>query len=500
MTVMSSREPAKIENLQADIVVIGGGGSGLAAAVAAAEKEASVIVLEKRGLGGNSAKAFGIFAAESPVQKQGMIDCRKEDCFKLAMDFAHWRINPKIVRAFIEKSGDTIQWLEEKGTEFDCTPFYPNQIATWHIPKGRGAALIKILAQKCRELGVNLRIRTPVRKIIRGEKGSIVGVLAEAKDREIQITTKSVIIATGGYGGNKNLLKKYCPDYRDNMKCEGVRHTGDGLLMATEMGAATEGLGILLMSGPIPQESGPMTQMKVGVPPKRKRLTLMFLALDPRTIWVNKRGERFADETVGYYHFESSNAVARQPERLSYTTFDSKVVAAMTKQGLILGMGVDVGAQGNELTGLERELKACVDKGVVGVFNTRDEMADWIGADPKVLKTTIDEYNAACDQGYDPIFAKDRKYLLPLRTPPYYAIKCSVNFLNTIGGIKINEHMEVLDRQDNPIPGLYAVGVDTGGWETETYCERLSGSTFGFAVNSGRIAGENAADFISLRS
>ncbi|MFX1563215.1 MAG: FAD-dependent oxidoreductase [Promethearchaeota archaeon] len=114
---------------KADLVVVGGGGAGLAAAVAAAEKGASVIVLEKRGLGGNSALAWGIFAAESPTQRREMIDCRKDDCFKLAMDFAHWNVNPRLVRAFIDKSGNTIQWLEEKGLEFTCIPFYPNQAA-----------------------------------------------------------------------------------------------------------------------------------------------------------------------------------------------------------------------------------------------------------------------------------------------------------------------------------------------------------------------------------
>jgi len=115
----------------------------------------------------------------------------------------------------------------------------------------------------------------------------------------------------------------------------------------------------------------------------------------------------------------------------------------------------------------------------------------------KVLKATIHEYNAASDQGYDPIFAKDRRYLLPLRTPPYYAIRTRSGFHGTIGGIKINEHMELIDNQDKPIPGLYAAGIDTGGWESETYCVVLAGSTFGFAINSGRIAGENAVHYVS---
>ena len=81
---------------------------------------------------------------------------------------------------------------------------------------------------------------------------------------------------------------------------------------------------------------------------------------------------------------------------------------------------------------------------------------------------------------------------MPLRTPPYYAIKCGVDYLDTIGGIKINERMEVLDTQGKAIPGLFAAGIDTGGWVEDTYCMRTTGTTFAFAINSGRIAAENA--------
>jgi fumarate reductase flavoprotein subunit len=110
---------------------------------------------------------------------------------------------------------------------------------------------------------------------------------------------------------------------------------------------------------------------------------------------------------------------------------------------------------------------------------------------------TIEEYNTACGRGRDPLFAKDRRYLLPLRTPPHYAIKWHASYINTIGGIKINEYTEVLDKAERPIPGLYAAGVDSGGWESATYCWQLPGHAFGFAVYSGRIAGENAANFIA---
>lgn len=484
------------KDLVADVTVVGGGGAGLAAALAAAEKGANVVVLEKHAFGGNSALAWGIFAAESPVQKRAMIDCSRDYCFKTAMNFAHWRINPRIVRALIDKSGDTIRWLEEKGLEFTCVPFYPNQIPTYHVPKGRGAALVKILIQKCGELGVQLLANTPAKKVLTSPKGEVTGVLAEQKGEELKIACQSVVIATGGYAGNKELLEKYCPNYRADMERVGLPHKGDGLLMAIEAGAATEGLGAMLMGGPAASDK---VFLKIGNPPKVFKVHLMAIALEPYTVWVNKNGERFIDEAVGFNHYTSSNAVVRQPERVSYTLFDQKIVQAMTEEGLVLGMGLPEGAQGNRLPGLERELRKLAEKELVRVAESWDEIAGWIGADRKVLAAAIEEYNAGCDRGYDRIFAKDRRYLLPLRTPPYYAVKCHVSLLNTIGGIKVNEKMEVISTNGRPIPGLYAAGVDTGGWETETYCDVLSGHAFGFAVNSGRIAGENAADFVRGR-
>ena len=126
---MNSDVTPNTETFETQIVIIGGGGSGLSAAVAAAEKGAEVVLLEKRSkLGGTSAMAQGLFGAESSVQKRLKIDARRDELFKMAMKFAHWSINPRIVRAFIDKSGDTIRWLEEKGLTFDVPPYYPNQV------------------------------------------------------------------------------------------------------------------------------------------------------------------------------------------------------------------------------------------------------------------------------------------------------------------------------------------------------------------------------------
>ena len=141
----------KDEKLKADLVVIGGGGAGLAAAVAAAEKGARVIVLEKRNCtGGNTALATMLFAAESPVQKRAMVDASKDELFSAVMDWAHWKIDPRIIRAFINRSGDTIRWLEEQGCVFELMTFFPNQTPVVTHRQQRRAAVADALRQQLR--------------------------------------------------------------------------------------------------------------------------------------------------------------------------------------------------------------------------------------------------------------------------------------------------------------------------------------------------------------
>jgi len=492
---MISSRTVKTEDLVADIVVIGGGGAGLAAARAAAEKGAGVVVLDKRGLGGSSAMSFGIFAVESPVQQRQNIASSKDDYFKQTIEYYQWRVNPRILRTFIDKSGDTIRWLEEKGMEFMLfadgdIPKEEQKVLTWHVPPTGGVEIIQSLAKTCRELGVQILLHTPARKILTSANGEITGVLAKAKGTAITIKTKSVIIATGGFGGNRRWLKKYCPEYRDNMVCLGQLNMGDGLAMATGIGAGTDGLGQLLLSGPVYMHD---IYYDFTPGPDPIRLPLEGGSHQPNMLWVNKRGERFIDESVGHHHV-FDHAIARQPDGFVYSLMDQTLLEKIGERYSHSPGPGKIKAGPRRLFGQEAE----ANKDPVKVADSLTEMAKWIGADPEVLIATVAEYNAVCDKGFDDVFMKAPQYLIPLRTPPFYAIRWHASFQNTIGGIKINEHFEVLDKLDKPLPGVYAAGVDTGGWETETHYPKLTGHAFGYAVNSGRIAGENAAEFVNV--
>jgi fumarate reductase flavoprotein subunit len=177
-----------------------------------------------------------------------------------------------------------------------------------------------------------------------------------------------------------------------------------------------------------------------------------------------------------------------------YSLFDDKIRHDVEGRGMLVGRGwgKDENAQRKAVPGFEEVLRRRDAMGgdtLVKISDTWDGIADWIGAAPEVLKAEIEAYNNYCDHGYDEDFLKERKYLKPLRQPPYYAIRGITSFGGTLGGIKVNEHMEALDTQYNVIPGLFVAGVIADGGAG---CV----SPFGFAMNSGRIAGESAADYV----
>ena len=480
---VNSKETPK--NLAADVVVIGSGG-GLAAAVAAAEEGAGVILLEKVSiLGGYTRQANGFTACESPVQKRENITVTTDEYFRKLMNWSHWsRVEPRIVRAYVNKTGDTIRWLEEKGVKFgEVSVSYTHQLPIGHMPVGLGNAMQKALIKSARDLGVETLINTSGKKILKGARGNINGVVAMNKaGEELRIKTRSVIIATGGFGNNRDLLKKHCPDYYDGMHLDlwphREAHSGDGLFMAEEIGAGIAGSVPIYHLGPYyPGFMYPWQKV-------------LAMAIDRRTVWVNKMGRRFVDE-ADYDVWEMGNAILLQPDKVMYSLYDDEIRSALEKEGRLRRHSkLDEEQSFKDFSGLHEELRKQVKAGGTMIADTWDEIAGWIGADPEVLKAEIAEYNSYCDRGRDEIFARTEN-LHPLHRPPYYAMRCYARVGETLGGIKANERMEVLDTRGDVIPGAYVAGVLVDGFAAQTN----SVSPMGFAVNSGRIAGENAARY-----
>ena len=474
------------EQKQADLVIIGAGAAGLTAAVAASEQGAQkIIILETRGApGGNASFVGGIFAAESGLQKRLGIDASTDLLFKKAMGYSHWRANPRLIRALVDKSGDTISWLEAKGLSFDrILPLYPNQVPmVFHFqqkPSKTGAMFVKTFVKQCEDRGISIVCRTKACQLLTSNSGRVIGVMAETGAKQIRIAAKSVITATGGFAGNSDLMVKYLPDYNeDEFNFPGIAHNGDGLQMATDIGAASEGLAVLEINGP-------------AIP---GAMALTVLAHQPHTLWVNRLGERFTDEANPLFP-ESANSIYRQPGKVPYVLFDEKIKQTIYADQL---NPLDQNLMGGPdwFVKAEKELKTQIKKNTVKMSDNWQEIAAFIGADPEMLTETVNTYNLSCADRHDEIFVKNPKYLLPLKTPPYYAIRGCLNIMATHGGIKINQDMQALDKMDRPIAGLYAAGVETGIKDGDTYDAHLTGHSFGFSVSSGRIAGEKAAEFI----
>ena len=473
----------------ADAVVVGSGVSGLSAAVTLAAGGAKVIVFEKeRSLGGTSNFFQGTFAVESELQRQRYITYSRDQAFRNIMEYSHWRANPRLVRAIVDESSATIGWLMEHGVEFsDATNNMPDAPRTYHVVRGTGEAVVKALATNARELGVIIAPGTPVKQLLKSGEG-ITGVIIEENDEDVQVTAKAVVIASGGYANNREWVKKYAGYDLDTtvIPFGNVDKVGDGIRMSFEAGAADEGLGVLelVRSGPVAPEFAMGCQLE-------------YAAVQPG-LWVDNRGERFCDETIGFYDTAAGNASVRQPDGYTFSVFDSTLVRRLAEQGGDNSLNIDF-PPGSPATELERELGAAVKAVSKEVFEADSvrELAEKMGTSPDVLQATVDEYNAFCNKGHDDLFAKEPKYLLPLEGPKFYAIRARTVFLGTLGGIKINHRTEVVDKKGRVIPGLYAVGYDAGGMYGDGYCVRdSSGLSSSFAMSSGRIAGRNALKYL----
>lgn len=484
-------------NESTDLVVIGSGATGFSAALTAAEGGAKVVLLEKmHHTGGTSNFPEGMFAVESEMQRQQYICITRDEAFKMIMDYSHWRANARLVRAFVDESADTISWLQELGVQFDGPmAIFPDGPRTWHLLKGpqkaRSSVMMKTLATRAQEKGIDIWLGTPARKLIK-EGDKITGVIAEKDGKTLQVNAKAVIIGSGGYANNKEWIKKYTGfDLDVNLfPIMNINKTGDGIRMAWEVGATKEGMGVLMT-------------MRIGplLGPGLKTMGHIESAGFQPNLFVNQQGIRYFDEgLLTNFSFDGA-AISRLKEGYSYALFDEAQKREWIEKGIATSAGM-ICPPGTKLIDFEDEWKTAIEHKNPNVFeaNTIEELAVKIGVNPKALKATLDEYNGFCAKGHDDLFAKDSKYLRSLKGPKFYAVRCWRTFLSTIGGIKINHKMEVVDKEDEPIPGLYAGGMDAGGVYGDSYDVYATGGALAFAFNSGRIAAKNVLKYIGISS
>lgn len=476
--------------MDCDICVIAAGPAGLAAAVAAAEKEARVIVVEKAPTtGGASNMGMGPLGVETRIQKKMLIKITREEAFNKFMTYTHWRADPRLVREYICKSADTIEWLEGMGVEFaGAFRYFPESEATWHVvmpesgeigPRGAGT-MLRIMTERAQELGVEFLMETPARKIIK-EDGRITGVLAVDKNgEEIRIDCGAVVVATGGFGDNPEMIKEHTAyEYGKTIfshRVPGV--VGDGMKMAWEVGAGRT---------PCNMETG------YACPSPNRFGTIIRTHQQPNLV-VNLQGERFMNEEVMSNTTFACNALTTQKNSVGFSIIDDSIKNHYIKYGFDT-MGLTNHIESADAYDEEMAKAQSMNDSYIFSADSLEELAAKTGIDPAGLARTVNEYNQAC-KSHDALFFKDHRYLRPLKGPRFYAVAEYPSGYGSLGGIKINYKTEVVTEDFTPIPGLYAAGTDACTIFGDSYVFILPGNTMGFALNSGRMAGEHAVDYL----
>lgn len=488
-----------MKQLQTDVIVVAAGLSGMAAGIAAAENGAKVMIFEKSNTTGGAANmGMGPLGVGSPIQKEHMISLTAGEAFRKHMYYTHYKVDARLVRDYYFKSGETIEWLMDMGVEFlgvqrafnapEATRAYSDGEFTWHVvkPEGGGApgprcatAMTKKMTERAKELEVELYMETPVARIIM-EDGRAVGVIAKDRDgQEIEARAKAVILATGGFGDNPEMIKEQT-GYEFgktifNFAIPGMK--GDGIKMAWEAGA-----------GHTPCTMELMYQL-----PDNMNHFILDGAFRQPCLWVNRNGNRFMPEDQIANTTFTGNAISSQPGYVAYSIFDSKLLKKYKKKGSDIMSHVHPHDLFDHFDDQwERDLAEGYE--TICQADTIEELAEKAGIDLEGLIKQIEEYNEMCEAGFDEIFEKDRAYMQPIEKGPFYCCRQNVGAYGTLGGVKINHKTQVLNEEAKVIPGLYCVGTDACNIFGDSYPFILSGNSMGFCLNSGRIAGENAAE------
>lgn len=497
------------KKLEVDVVVIGGGASGITAAVAAAEKDASVIVLEKGSTTGGAANmGMGIFAVESKYQKAQMVDFTQEDAFNLLMNYTHWRVDARLVRKYIEQSSDTINWMETMGVEFlGAYKYFEKSTQTWHVVKTAGSNapaeraasnMFRALTERAEELSVEIMYQTKATKIL-VEGGNVIGVELVGTDGVKRVAEcNAVIVATGGFGDNPKMI-------HDQLGYE----WGKDLHSFRIPGVEGEGLGMLWDTGAA--RTAPTMELTYTTPGVTDVFKTLSETMRQPNLMVNLEGQRFINEEIMNNTVYTGNAITLQRQRKAFTIIDDSIIDTYRKTGLdyvtVHHNIKNVDKWDKELSGYMKG-EASETAGLSELHNetqrtqqyifeadSLEELCEKTGIHLENLKETVEAYNAACTAS-DTMFFKKHKFMKPLQGKKYYAACHFPAGYGSLGGVKTNDKMEVLDTAGLKIPGLYACGTDACNIYGDSYCFFMPGNTMSFAVNSGRMAGYSAMDYM----
>lgn len=477
-------------NYETQIVIVAAGPSGLSAAVQAAEDGAKVIILEKStSVGGAANMGMGPLGIGTKYQKQQMIDITVKKAFNMFMEYTHYNVDARLVKRYFDMSGDTIEWLEDLGVEFEgAYRYFPKSEATWHIVKTdqgigpRAASFMnKALYERAVELDVEFLFETPAKKIVM-KNNIVAGVEAINKDGEdVYIACNAVIICTGGAGANKKMIidETGYSFGKDLFSFAIPGLTGDGLRMAWAAGADKTQVRIEMAAVVEGTEELPGSIHNVFSQPN---------------LLVNMNGKRVMNEDHMQNATYLSNVASGQKDKILFSIIDNSIVKYYVKNGVD---NVSLVRMDSDVSDFFEGIHMAEENGSKDIYvaDTIEELAEKAGIDVEILEETVDDYNDYCDS-VDEEFFKDNRYLRPIHKPPYYCAKVRPGGYGTVGGIRINENCEALNSDFSPVVGLYSAGADSCNIYNDSYMFLLPGNSMGYAVNTGRIAGMSAVEYV----
>ena len=504
-TAVENDATAEDSTVDADVVVVGAGGAGMTAAITAAAEGKSVVILESQSMvGGNSVRATGGMNAGKTVyqdenefgESAGVEKTLKTAAEKYADNetitalaktvseqWAAYQANPtgyfdsvelmeldtmiggkgindpELGETLCANSADAIDWLDEHGiTLHSVSSFGGASVKRIHRPvnaEGKtvsvGSYMIPLLQENCEKAGVKMMLDTTATEILTDANGAAVGVKATGASGEtVTVNAKAVVLATGGFGANLDMVVKYKPELKGFMTTNAPGIQGQGIEMAQAIGAATVD----------------MDQIQIHPTVEANTAALITEGLrGDGAILINEEGQRFIDE-VGTRDVVSAAEIA-QTGSYSWLVVDQAMADASSV------------------------IQGYIKKGYTVTGATYEELGKAMGVDAAAFAETMEKWNGYVEAKNDPDFGRT-SFANPLNTAPYYAVKVTAGVHHTMGGLKINANTEVLNEKGEVIPGLFAAGEVTGGVHG---ANRLGGNAVADFTVFGRIAGAAASDY-----
>ena len=514
------------EELEADVVVVGLGCAGVPAARAAAEAGASVICLETSSSLNSAASDMAIFGGETQAtwdRGDGFLD--KKTVVNMHMEECSHHVKQSIISRYYDESGAALDWFLEPSSvyiaeesyadipeenqenymypymvpmpeNYDYTtedlPCYPTSVGFSSLATVQGENL-----QAAVDAGADVHYNTKGVELITNDDGSIAGIYAQETEsgNYLKITAPAVVLTTGDYLCNEEMMKFYSPETVENgvgvlstdTDDEGnYTNVGEGHKMGVWAGAAIE------------QWHAPMIHHMGGGAGADGRGVMG----NNGYLWLNMNGERFMNEDLPGQQLE--NQVELQPQRKAYQFFDASWPEQL--EYFPAAHGVACFYREEELpeytaSGLkinvrtDADIETAVEEGRCLQADTLEDLLGQIeGMDVETATATIEHYNELCEAGEDTDFFKSSQRLFPLENPPFYACECDVALnLAALGGLESDEDCHVYNTDREQITGLYVAGATQGGRFAVQYPISLKGLSAGMCMTFGKIAGENAA-------